>query len=83
VALVKGKPLVARGKLDVLHEVVRRAYKEAQSHEHGDPILGLAEGFRPFAQQKLLPETRLLLSLLPDRRGKTDRESLPRLGSAS
>ena len=66
---MKGKPLAAprqvQGKLDVLHEVVRRACEEAQSHEHGDQILGLAEGFRPFARQKLLPETRLLLSLLP------------------
>lgn len=65
----KGKGLLAkqevRTKLDALHEVVRRTYEEVQSYADADLILELAEGLRPLARQELLPETHLLLALMP------------------
>ncbi|NQT15057.1 MAG: HIRAN domain-containing protein [Planctomycetes bacterium] len=53
------------GKLDALHEVVRQAYEEAQEYSDPDLILGLADGLRPLGRQDLLPETRLLMKLMP------------------
>jgi len=65
----KGKGLLAKRevhtKLDALHDVVRRTYEEVQSYANADLILELAEGLRPLARQELLPETRLLLALMP------------------
>jgi len=65
----KGQHLLEKastdGSFNVLHEVVRQAYRDA--HEYSDPelITELANGLRPLARQELLPETRLLLALLP------------------
>jgi len=65
----KGKALLAKRevhtKLDALHDIVRRTYEEMQSYANADLILELAEGLRPLARQELLPETRLLLALMP------------------
>ena len=64
-----GKNLIARRevqtKLDALHETVRRGYDDAAGYANADLVDGLAEGLRPLAGQQLLPETHLLLSLLP------------------
>jgi len=65
----KGKPMLdsrqSRVRFDLMHEVVRQAYQDAQ--QCGDPAVatGLAEDLRPLERQKLLPETRLLLALMP------------------
>jgi len=65
----KGKGLLAKRevhtKLDALHDVVRRTYEEVQSYTNADLVLELTEGLRPLARQELLPETRLLLALMP------------------
>jgi len=65
----KGKGLLAKRevgtKLDALHNVVRRAYEEVQGYTDADLILELADGLRPLARQELLPETRLLLAMMP------------------
>jgi len=53
------------GKLDALHEVVRQAYQDAQRYQDASLIRDLAKGLRPLHRQELLPETRLLLELLP------------------
>ena len=58
-------PRDVRSKMDALHEVVRRTYEAAQGYADEDLILGLVEGFRPFGGQELLPETRLLMAMLP------------------
>ena len=42
-----------------------QAYQNAQGYHDPDLILGLAKGLRPLEKQDLLPETRLLLALLP------------------
>jgi len=66
----EGRQLLAKRevhtKLDALHEVVRRTYEEMQGYDNADLILELADGLRPLARQELLPETRLLLALMPD-----------------
>ena len=51
--------------LDTLHEVVRRAYNAAQKYTDPELVLELAKGLQPLEKQELLPETRLLLALLP------------------
>ena len=65
----KGRHLLQKtkihDKLDALHEVVRQAYMEAQAYSDPDLILGLADGLRPLGRQDLLPETRLLMKLMP------------------
>ena len=65
----KGQGLLAprevHTKLDGLHEVVRRTYEELQGYTNPDLILELAKGLRPLTRQELLPETRLLLALIP------------------
>ena len=65
----KGKGLLAKReintKLDALHDVVRRTYEEVQNYTSADLILELIEGLQPLTQQELLPETRLLLALMP------------------
>jgi len=55
----------AQTKLDTLHAAVRRAYQDAQDYRDADLILGLAAGLEPLKRQELLPETRLLLALIP------------------
>ncbi|MEN6495826.1 MAG: DUF6569 family protein [Thermoguttaceae bacterium] len=65
----KGRPWLreteVRSPQDALHEVVRRAYEQA--HRYTDPgvVRGLAEGLRRLEQAPLLPQTRLLLAVLP------------------
>jgi hypothetical protein len=65
----KGRPWLRETQVhrpqEALHEVVRRAYEEA--HRQTDPALvrGLAEGLQRLEQGPLLPQTRLLLALLP------------------
>jgi hypothetical protein len=65
----KGKGLLAKRevhtKLDALHDIVHRTYEEVQNYTSADLILELVEGLRPLARQELLPETRLLLALMP------------------
>jgi hypothetical protein len=52
-------------ELDALHQTVLQAYQNAQGYRKPELILGLAKGLRPLEKQELLPETRLLLALLP------------------
>jgi hypothetical protein len=52
-------------KLDALHALVRRAYDEAQAFSDPQLLLDFTEGLQPLARQELLPETRLLLALIP------------------
>ena len=52
-------------ELDALHQTVLHAYQDAQSYRKPELILGLAKGLQPLERQELLPETRLLLALLP------------------
>ena len=65
----KGRHLLEKtkvhSKLDALHEVVRRAYEDAQGYSDPDLILELAAGLRSLGRQDLLPETWLLLALMP------------------
>lgn len=56
---------VPRDKLEIIHEVVRKAYLEAQQFHNTRMIAEMAEGLQPLRRQELLPETRLLLALLP------------------
>jgi hypothetical protein len=50
---------------DALHEVVRRAYEDAQRLVDPACVQGLADGLRRLEQADLLPQTRLLLALMP------------------
>jgi hypothetical protein len=50
---------------EALHQVVLQAYQNAQSYRDPELILGLAKGLKPLEKNDLLPETRLLLALLP------------------
>ena len=52
-------------KLYALHDVVRRAYEDAQDYSDADLILELADGLRLLTRRELLPETHLLLALMP------------------
>jgi hypothetical protein len=54
-----------RNELETLHQTVCLAYENAQHYRKPELILGLAKGLRPLEKQELLPETRLLLALLP------------------
>ena len=54
-----------KNELEVLHQTVLQAYQNAQGYRNPELILGLAKGLRPLEKQELLPETRLLLALLP------------------
>ena len=48
-----------------LHQVILQAYQNAQSYRNPELLLGLAKGLQPLEKQDLLPESRLLLALLP------------------
>ena len=50
---------------EALHQVVLAAYQQTERYTRADLVLELADGLRPLACQRLLPETRLLLALLP------------------
>ena len=60
--LEKAEP---KNELDALHQTVLQAYQNAQGYRNPELILGLAKGLQPLEKQELLPETRLLLALLP------------------
>ena len=60
--LEKAEP---KNELDALHQTVLQAYQNAQGYCNPELILGLAKGLQPLEKQELLPETRLLLALLP------------------
>ncbi len=60
--LEKAEP---KSQLDALHQTVLQAYQSAQDYRKPELIVGLAEGLRPLEKQDLLPESRLLLALLP------------------
>jgi hypothetical protein len=60
--LEKAEP---KNELDALHQTVLQAYQGAQGYRNPELILGLAKGLHPLEKQELLPETRLLLALLP------------------
>lgn len=54
-----------RTRQDALHELVRSAYEQVQHYKRADLVLELADAMRWLACQPLLPETHLLLALLP------------------
>ena len=60
--LEKAEP---KNELEAPHQTVRQAYENAQQYRDPELILGLAKGLRLLEKQELLPETRLLLALLP------------------
>ena len=47
------------------HQTVLQAYQEARGYSDPEMIVGLAKELRPLERQGLLPESRLLLALLP------------------
>jgi hypothetical protein len=51
--------------LQAIHQTVLQAYQNAQGYHKAELVLGLAKGLQPLEKQELLPETRLLLALLP------------------
>lgn len=55
----------AKTDLEARHQTVLQAYQDAQGYHSPEQILGLATKLRPLEKQGLLPETRLLLALLP------------------
>ena len=65
----EGRRLLERAEpaneLEALHQTVLHAYQDAQGYRKPELILGLARGLEPLTKQELLPETRLLLALLP------------------
>lgn len=65
----KGRRLLEKSEpqteLETLHQTVLQAYQSAQGYGNPELILGLAKGLQPLEKQELLPETRLLLALLP------------------
>jgi hypothetical protein len=65
----KGRRLLEKSEphndLEVLHQTVLQAYQNAQGYRNPKLILGLAKGLQPLEKQELLPESRLLLALLP------------------
>ncbi len=52
-------------ELEALHQTVLQAYQSTRGYRTPELILELAKGLRPLEKQELLPETRLLLALLP------------------
>ena len=59
------KKVEPKSQLDALHQTVLQAYQSAQGYRDAELIVGLAKGLQPLEKQELLPETRLLLALLP------------------
>jgi hypothetical protein len=60
--LEKAEP---RSPLEALHQTVLQVYENAHHYHDPELILGLAQRLQPLEKQELLPETRLLLALLP------------------
>ena len=54
-----------RSKEDALHELIRRMFLDAQNYPGGRLVLELSQALHPLTHQGLLPETELLLALLP------------------
>ena len=54
-----------RSELEARHQTVLQAYQNAEGFSDPESILGLAEELRPLERRGLLPESRLLLALLP------------------
>jgi hypothetical protein len=54
-----------QSELEALHQTILQAYQNAQGYRNSELILRLAKGLRPVEKRELLPETRLLLALLP------------------
>ena len=50
---------------EALHQTVLQAYQNAQAYRDPELVLGLARGLQPLEKGELLPQTRLLLALLP------------------
>ena len=65
----KGRQLLEKAtpgnEREALHQTVLQAYQSAQAYHDPALILGLAKGLKPLEKNDLLPETRLLLALLP------------------
>jgi hypothetical protein len=54
-----------RNELESLHQTILQAYENAQKYHNPELVVGLAKRLQPMEKQELLPETRLLLALLP------------------
>jgi len=65
----QGRVIVAkrevRSKVDGLHEMIRRTFEEIQRYSSGEVIREMLAGLKPLESQDLLPESRLLLAILP------------------
>ena len=65
----KGRRLLERTEprtaVEVVHEVVRQSYQDAQCCRDVDLIHNLTRGLRALEKLELLPESRLLMALLP------------------
>ncbi len=54
-----------QGKTDALHQLALETFRKAQSFDNAELLLGYIEGLEPLRRQNLLPQTRLLLALIP------------------
>ena len=65
----KGKRLLEPRKVhareDALHELLLRTYRDVQGYSNAELILEVYQALHPLARQDLLPETQLLLAMLP------------------
>lgn len=65
----KGRQLLEKTEphnaVEILHRTILQAYENAQKYGNPESILGLGKELEPLEKQDLLPETRLLLALLP------------------
>ena len=61
--LLQNRPLRNGG--DALHEIVRQAYLLARDCQSAELLQEMADGLRPLGRKNLLPESHLLLALLP------------------
>jgi len=59
------EPRRPESKAEALHQLVLAAFEQVHRYTQADLVLELADGLRPLACSGLLPETRLLLALLP------------------
>jgi hypothetical protein len=55
----------ARTCQEAWHQIVRNVHRAVQNYSDPTLVLEIAAGLRPLEQRDLLPETRLLLALLP------------------
>jgi len=59
------RPNRPRNRQDLVHQTVRRAYKDAQGYRDPGLVSELAEALKPLTAQELHPKTHLLLALIP------------------